>query len=136
MLDIREVLRHIQAGESDRRIARDLGITRRTAGKYREWATRHGVLSGALPSAEELVRLLAEGQSARLFPTPSSVEPYRAIVVDLRARGVEVATVFRRLRNDHGYRGSYASVRRFVSTRSTIKLMRPSASSMVSSSVA
>jgi transposase len=108
-------LRHIQAGESDRRIARDLRITRRSVAKYRKWATEHNLLSGTLPSPEELARLLAQAQPASSLPTPSSVEPYRAIVTDLRARGVEVATIFRRLHDDYQYTGSYASVRRFVS---------------------
>jgi hypothetical protein len=37
-LDIREILRRLQLGERDRRIARDLHLSRKTVGKYREWA--------------------------------------------------------------------------------------------------
>ena len=44
--DIREILRRLHLGEPDRRIARDLGISRNTVAHYRGWATRHGVLSG------------------------------------------------------------------------------------------
>ena len=58
VLDIRELLRHIQAGESDRRIAETLRLTRKTVGKHRAWATRHGLLKGALPTPEELARWL------------------------------------------------------------------------------
>ena len=116
VLDIRELLRHIQAGESDRQIARSLRITRRTAAKYREWAGRHNLLDGPLPTPEEAARLLAQEQAdSTPPPTPSSVAPYHAIVVDLRQRGVEIATIFRRLHDDYGYSGSYASVHRFVS---------------------
>lgn len=115
VLDIRELLRHIQAGESDRQIAEALHLTRKTVGKHRAWATRHGLLKGALPAPEELARLLEQERLASAAPkTVSSVEPYRAIVMDLRQRGVEIATVFQRLRDDYQYPGSYASVHRFV----------------------
>jgi len=115
VLDIRELLRHIQAGESGRHIAHALHLTRKTVAKYREWAAHHNLLTGPLPTPEELARLLTQEQTATPRPsTPSSVEPYRAIVLDLRERGVEVAAIFRRLHDDYGYSGSYASVHRFV----------------------
>jgi len=115
VLDIRELIRHVQAGESDRQIAEALHLTRKTVGKYRAWAMQHELLQGALPTPEELSRLLNPAGATNVPPrVPSSVEPYRAVVVDLRQRGVEIATVFQRLRDDHGYRGSYASVHRFV----------------------
>jgi FixJ family two-component response regulator len=37
--DIRELIRHMQRGEPDRRIARDLGVSRNTVARYRQWAT-------------------------------------------------------------------------------------------------
>ena len=42
MLDIRELIRRVQMGEKDRRVARDLGVNRKTVAKYREWAEREG----------------------------------------------------------------------------------------------
>jgi Mu transposase, C-terminal domain len=44
VIDIREILRRLHLGEPDRRIARDLGVSRNTVAHYRVWATRHGVL--------------------------------------------------------------------------------------------
>ena len=115
VLDVRELMRHLQAGESDRQTAEALHLTRKTVGKYRAWAIQHNLLQGELPTPEELARLLKQAGATSAAPrAPSSVEPYRAVVVDLRQRGVEIATVFQRLRDDHGYRGSYASVHRFV----------------------
>jgi transposase len=46
--------------------------------------------------------------------TPSSVEPYATVVAELLAQRVEVMTIFDRLHDDHGYQGSYSSVRRYV----------------------
>lgn len=115
VLDIRELIRHLQAGESDRQTAEALHLTRKTVGKYRVWAMQHDLLKGALPTPEELARLLERDRATSVPPrVPSSVEPYRAVVSDLRQRGVEIATIFQRLRDEHRYRGSYASVHRFV----------------------
>jgi len=50
VLDIRELLRHIQAGESDRHIAHALHLTRKTVARYREWAVHHNLLTGPLPT--------------------------------------------------------------------------------------
>ena len=49
MLDIREMLRRFQAGDGDRRIARDLGASRKTVSKYRSWATAEGLDREPLP---------------------------------------------------------------------------------------
>jgi hypothetical protein len=44
MVDIRAIVHHIRAGESDRRIGKDLKVDRRTVKKYRAWAKTHGLL--------------------------------------------------------------------------------------------
>ena len=132
VLDIRELIRHLQAGESDRQTAKALHLTRKTVGKYRAWAMQHDLLKGTLPTPEELAQWLEQDRASSALPrAPSSVEPYRAVVSDLRQRGVEMATIFQRLRDDHGYRGSYASVHRFVraleppAPEATIRIERP-----------
>lgn len=115
VLDIRELLRHLQAGESDRQIADALHLARKTVAKYRTWAIQRQLLPGPLPSPEDLARWLAEDMPPALPPkASSSVEPYRAVVTGLRERGVEIATLYQRLCEEHGYTGSYASVHRFV----------------------
>jgi transposase len=115
VLDIRELIRQLQAGQSARQIAKNMHLSRVTVGKYRTWAVAHELLSGTLPSAEALAELLAQDQALHpAVPTISSVEPYRAVVVDLRQRGLEMMAVFQRLRDEHGYTGAYSSVRRFV----------------------
>lgn len=115
MLDIRELIRQVQAGQSARQIAKNMHLSRVTVGKYRTWAVTHDLLHHALPTAEELARLLAQDQVLQpVVSTVSSVEPYRAVVVDLRQRGLEMMAVFQRLRDEHAYTGTYSSVRRFV----------------------
>lgn len=115
MLDIRELIRQLQAGESARQIAKNMHLSRVTVGKYRTWAVTHDLLNHALPTAENLAQLLAQDQVLQPGVSPvSSVEPYRAVVVDLRQRGLEMMAVFQRLRDEHDYTGTYSSVRRFV----------------------
>lgn len=114
IVDIYALLQHMRAGDSNRRIKRVLGVDRRTAQKYREWAEEYGLLRGTLPPIEELYQLLEE-----TMPTPqppqnqSTVAPYRKQVVKLREQGVEVGAIKERLA-ERGFEGSYMAVYRFV----------------------
>lgn len=114
MFDIRELLRHLREGHSTRAIHRALGLGRPTIAKYRRWAEQEGLLSGPLPSLAELQARL---QAALPPPPPqtlSTVEPHRAVVLDLLARGLEIEAIHQRLREAHGFKGQYAAVWRFV----------------------
>jgi transposase len=114
IVDIIAMLQHMRAGKSNRQIRDELGVDRRTAQKYREWAERQGLLSGDLPDVGQLQKLQTEtfGQP-RPPQNVSTVEPYRDLVVKLRQENVEIAAIRQRLK-EHGYAGSYDAVRRFV----------------------
>lgn len=114
IVDIYALLQHLRAGDSNRRIKRVLGVDRRTAKKYREWAEEYGLLNGTLPPIEELYQLLEETMPTTQPPqNQSSVEPYRKQVVNLREQGVEISAIKARL-EERGFEGSYMSVYRFV----------------------
>jgi transposase len=108
MNDINEVLGRVARGQSDRAIAHDLRLSRVTVRKYRE--------AFADLDAASSERQLCElgSQDRRPAQTVSTVTPYRSTVEHLLERGVEITTIFDRLRADHGYTGSYGSVLRFV----------------------
>ena len=114
IVDIIAMLQHMRAGKSNRQIRDELGVDRRTAQKYREWAEAQGLLTGDLPDVSQLQKLQAEtfGQP-RPPQNVSTVEPYRALVMKLRQENVEIAAIRERLK-EHGYSGSYDAVRRFV----------------------
>ena len=113
--DIREILRRLQLGEPDRRIARDLGISRNTVARYRLWAARHGVLEGApLPDPATLAGLLTPAPAERPAHEQSLVEPWRERVLALHERGVEGQAIWQLLVEEHGFTGSYSSVKRFL----------------------
>lgn len=119
--DVYEVIRRIRESEKDRRIARDLKMSRKTVKFYREAAEACGWLSGPMPE-RAAIDPGVEQHVAGLRATPctiqarpvSSVEPYRDFVRELRERGVEIQAIYERLREVHQFKGSYSSVRRFV----------------------
>ncbi len=113
-MDIREILRYLRQGESNRAVASALGIDRKTVARYRTWAAEQGLLEEPLPTLSDLHKLVEE--TLKSTPPPqntSSVEPYREVVMKLRQEGVEVAAICERLK-ERGYSGSYSSVYRFV----------------------
>jgi DNA-binding Lrp family transcriptional regulator len=111
---LRDLVYRLRHGESERAIARDLGLSRMTVRKYHARAEDAGYLKAeaTLPPAETVLTTL--GTAIGAPRTPSGVEPYATVVAELLAQRVEVMTIFDRLHDDHGYRGSYSSVRRYV----------------------
>ncbi len=113
-MDIREVLRRLRKGQSDRAVAKTLSIDRKTVGRYRSWAAEQGLLEGSLPSLSELQQRVQETLNSHSPPqNVSSVESYRELVEKLRRDGVEIAAIHERIK-ERDYIGSYASVYRFV----------------------
>jgi transposase len=115
VLDIREMVRRFKLAQSDREVARDLGSNRRSVAKYRKFAQAQGWITAAeLPTAGEIDARLAALTPNVVFGPESSVEPYRARIAALRAKGVEIQAILQILQDEHRYPGSYSSVRRFV----------------------
>ena len=52
---LRDLLHRLRVGESQRRIARDLGLARETVDKYRRLAAEQGLLSPDRPLPKEIV---------------------------------------------------------------------------------
>ena len=113
MAYLRDLIHRLRLGQSERQVAKDLHLSRHTVSKYREVAR----VAGYFDSQDELpdVKTLAASLGPPPTPprTPSTVEPFQAMVEELLGRGVEMMTIFDRLR-ERGYAGSYSSVRRFV----------------------
>ena len=128
MTDIRELLRRLQLGEPDRRIARDLGFSRNTVARYRQWAKDQGVLQAALPEPAVLATLLQPAPTERPAQEQSLVEPFREHVTALHERGVEGQAIWQLLVEEHDFAGSYSSIKRFLrrvappETRATLRL--------------
>lgn len=119
VFDIRELVRRLKLDQKERTIGRQMGIHRKTIKKYRELAQKYEWLAkGAdLPTPEAISKALQE-EEVKTVPNPfeiSTVELYRTVVESLlQDPNMSVTVVLQRLR-EHGYAGSYSSVRRFVS---------------------
>src|SRR5215212_9637927 len=68
LMDIRELVRHLRANDTDRAVQRDTGIDRRTIQRYRTWADAQGLLTGPLPAVEELQRRVQQTLTAPAPP--------------------------------------------------------------------
>ena len=112
--DIREVLRRLRLGEPERRIARELDLSRNTVAGYRRWAQTHGLLMGELPDAAQLAALLHPPERDRPAQEQSGVAPFREQVLAWRQQGVEGQAIFQLLAEQHGFTGSYSAVKRFL----------------------
>lgn len=111
---LRDLIHRLRVGESERRIARDLRISRITVHRYHGLAERQGFLKpgSGMPGDSAIVAAL--GEAPQPPRTVSTVEPYAEVVHQLLDQQVEMVAIFQRLRDDHGFSGSYSSVRRYV----------------------
>jgi transposase len=113
-MDIRNLLRHLQTTSNLSAVQRATGLNRRTIQRYRDWAAEHDLLETPLPPLEQLQQLVATTLTPPSPPqTVSSVEPYRELVVQLHAAGVEGTAILQRL-HERGYVGSQSSIYRFL----------------------
>lgn len=114
MHEIQDIVYRLRQGQSERGIARDLGISRITVHRYAEFARQQGYLAieAALPEVGPVVQAL--GPTPKPPHMTSTVEPYRTVVEEWVQKGVEQMAIYQRLIRGHGYTGSYSSVRRFV----------------------
>jgi transposase len=110
---LRDLIYRLRAGESERRIARDLALSRGTVHKYHLWADEKGYLDPSVSLPDEATLASELGEAPGPPRQPSGVEPYDEVVRDLLAQGCEMTAITARLREDFGYTGSYSSVLRY-----------------------
>ena len=106
MNHIRDLLHRLRAGESERRIARDMQLSRQTVRKYHELAQSEGYLEKGSPLPDDKTLQKALGPGTQPPRNISSVEPFGETVKELRKQGVEMVAILQRLQADYGYRGS------------------------------
>lgn len=92
-----------QSGHSNRKIAKLLGIDRGSVGKYvRQLQNQPNAPTGSEPIGPHP-------------PGPASAcQPFSEVIRGKLEQGLSARRIFQDLRDDHGYGGSYYSVRRFV----------------------
>ncbi len=119
MVDVTEILVHWHAGRSQSEIAISLGVDRKTVKKYLAPALAAGLRPGDEPRTgerwAELVRSWWPGLvDTRLRQTTwPQIEEHHEFIKSLLGV-VTVATIWQRLRDEHGLQVSVASLRRYV----------------------
>lgn len=132
VLDVREMLRRLRAGDSVRRVTRDLGAGRNTVKDYKRRFEERGWLDPAapLPSAEQIDEVL--GRRATTLPaTPPKLMKFREEIAELVDAPLDIKVAWQRFTASHHHvRVSYSAFRRFVrryvtaapSTRAVIRM--------------
>lgn len=110
----RDLIHRLRSGDSERRIANDLHVSRTTVRRYHALAAHYGFLQPDAPMPDDAALVAALGPAASPVTMSSTVEPYADIVRDLLDKGVEMTAIWHRLHDDHGFTGSYSAVRRYV----------------------
>ena len=112
----RQALMRMRQGDSDRDIARSRLMGRRSAAAFRALASDRGWLAdnGPLPDDEAIAGVLAGPK--RASTTVSSLAPLREQVAAWFDQGVSGVVIHTALKREHGYTGSYSSVRRMLGT--------------------
>ena len=90
-MDVREILRRIREGQSNRAIARATGVNRKTVGRYRAWAAKHRLLEGGLPSLEELHQLLDGVKIAAIGPVTAETVRKNGLTVDIQPNNYTIS---------------------------------------------
>ena len=114
MNHLRDLIRRLKAGESERRISQDMRMSRQTVHKYHELAKKEGYLEAGreIPTDEILESVLGPGPQPPKIA--SSVEQFGEVVKTLRKQEVEMVAIWQRLKENYGYTGSYSAIRRYV----------------------
>jgi hypothetical protein len=114
MFQYRQVLVRLRQGDSDRDIARSGLMGRPKVARFRLLAEAQGWLAVARPLPEDAAIASAIAAPRRAGSTISTVEPFRLLVERWADQGVGGVAIHAALWREHGYRGSYSSVRRML----------------------
>jgi hypothetical protein len=118
MFQYRQVLVRLRQGDSDRDVARSRVMGRPKVARFRLVAEAQGwlTLTTPLPEDAAIGAIIAAPRRAR--STISTVEPHRSLVERWADQGVGGKAIHAALWREHGYRGSYSSVRRMLAALS------------------
>jgi transposase len=113
MFEYRQVLTHMRAGESDRRIAKAGLMGRLKASAFRLFAKEQGWLDPALPLPDDGTLAAALRVPKRAFAA-SMLTPYKDEIRIWHKQGIAGTTIYHALVRKHGFAGSYSSIRRYL----------------------
>ena len=112
MAEVQAILALARGGWSNRQIARQLGVHRETVGRH----LRLSSLDDSKPASAPLgsTKLAAGGSEGAPIGSVSTASPWHEVIVQKLDAGLTAQRIYQDLCIDHGYAGSYYSVRRLV----------------------
>jgi transposase len=127
MAEVQAILALARSGWSNRHIARQLGVDRETVGRHLRLSSQGdskpaSAPPGSIPTESEL----ATGGATPLAGAPlgsttlaaggsvSAASPWREVILQKLETGLTARRIYQDLCCDHGYAGSYYSVRRLI----------------------
>lgn len=118
MAEVQAILALAQSGWSNRRIARHLGVHRETIGRHVR-LSKAEALPAAQSDSKPASAPIGSGVAAKpsMGPPPgfvSAAGPWREVIVQKLEAGLTAQRIYQDLCGDHGYAGSYYSVRRLI----------------------
>ena len=135
MAQSQAILGLLQQGWTHRRIARELGVNRETVSRYakslnatskppistpgpeRDPESKPAIStpgSGAAPESKPAISTPGSGASSRGPGRRSACETFDAVIQEKCTLGLSAQRIFQDLVADHGFPGSYSSVKRYV----------------------
>lgn len=119
MIDVVEILVHWHAGRRIGELSSSLAVDPKTVRKYTAPAVAAGMVPGGPPlSVEQWSVLVADwfpglAERARRQTTWPQIAPFHALIDGWLGK-VTIATIYQRLRDDHGLEASESSLRRYI----------------------
>jgi transposase len=107
MAEVQAILTLAQQGWSQRHIARQLGVHRETVGRHLRLAGQDDSKPANAPHGAGTTGGVSPGRV-------SSAGPWRSVIEQKLEAGFTAQRIFQDLCDDHGYGGSYYSVRRLI----------------------
>ena len=131
MAEVQAILALARTGWSQRHIARQLGVDRETVGRHLRLSSQAdskpasappgstGAPTGSMPTESGLAASSSTGAPPG---TVSAASPWREVILQKLEAGLTARRIYQDLRSDHGYAGSYYSVRRLIKKLAAVAL--------------
>lgn len=112
MAEVQAILALARGGWSNRHIARQLGVHRETVGRHVRLSSPDNSKPASAPIGSEGAPIGSTALAAGGFVSAAS--PWREVIVQKLEMGLTAQRIYQDLCGDHGYAGSYYSVRRLI----------------------
>lgn len=119
MAKVQAIIGLLEQGWSYRRIAKELGVHRQTVARYdrlrRGGQSKSSILTaGSVGETDPKSSKVTAGSEPISSTNRSLCEPYRSIIEDKLEEGLTAQRIYQDIRDEHGFIGSYSSVKRYV----------------------